>query len=187
MVDLAWGSVESKKFITNVGLITSNGPHGQNVMAAEWTHHISYNPGMIAICLAPGKATADNIRESKEFGVNISSTEQNIVSSISGGSSGKNVNKIAVLKELGTEFYDAENIKVLMIKDSVLQLECKLHKEIQLGSHTMFVGEVVKFTSTDKEPLSYHGGKYFKLGNELEKPSEEERAKMKDLVEKNKK
>jgi hypothetical protein len=34
----------SNKFITNVGLITSNGPFGADVMGCEWTHHVSYNP-----------------------------------------------------------------------------------------------------------------------------------------------
>ena len=37
------------QFLTNVGLITSDGPYGPNVMAAEWTHHISYSPGLIAV------------------------------------------------------------------------------------------------------------------------------------------
>ncbi len=50
-MNLPWGDEKSNKFVTNVGLITSNGPYGHNIMAAEWTHHISYNPGLIAVCI----------------------------------------------------------------------------------------------------------------------------------------
>ncbi|MBI2110294.1 hypothetical protein HYT51_00760, partial [Candidatus Woesearchaeota archaeon] len=48
MVDLPWGDPRTIKFVTNVGLITSTGPHGDNVMSAEWTHQVSYSPGLIA-------------------------------------------------------------------------------------------------------------------------------------------
>ena len=74
---MPWGSDESKQFITNVGLITSNGKHGQNIMACEWTHHVSYSPGMIAICLGEGKATGENIVETKEFGVDEGGSTKN--------------------------------------------------------------------------------------------------------------
>jgi len=71
IMDIPWGSDESKKFATNVGLITSNGPHGHNVMAAEWTHHVSYSPGMIMVNVGFDKATEANIMKTKEFGVSL--------------------------------------------------------------------------------------------------------------------
>ena len=37
-LDLPWNDARSNKFITNVGLITSDGPFGADVMACEWTH-----------------------------------------------------------------------------------------------------------------------------------------------------
>ncbi|MEK7603406.1 MAG: hypothetical protein AAB459_04170, partial [Patescibacteria group bacterium] len=45
------------------------------------------------------------INFSNEFGVNLCSENQNILSNVSGGSSGKNVNKIKVLEELDFNFY----------------------------------------------------------------------------------
>ena len=59
------------QFITNVGLITSNGPAGIDIMAAEWTHHISYSPILISINVRAHDVTAENIQSSKEFGVNL--------------------------------------------------------------------------------------------------------------------
>ena len=143
-MDLPWGDEKTVQFITNVGLITSKGKHGDNIMAAEWTHHISYSPGLIAVCVGHGKATYDNIKETKEFGVNISAIDQNVLASISGGSSGKTVDKIGALKELGFKFYKANKINTLMVEGAVLNIECKLMKEIPLGDHTMFVGEIVE-------------------------------------------
>ena len=44
-------------------------------MAAEWTHHISYSPSLIAINVRGHDATAENIQSSNEFGVNLDSNE----------------------------------------------------------------------------------------------------------------
>src|SRR3989338_8642094 len=111
-MDIQWGSEGAHKFTTNVGLITSNGPHGNNIMAAEWTHQVSYSPGLIMVNVGFDKATEENIKRSKEFGISLAAADQSIVSSVAGGSSGKEVDKIAVLKDLGVEFYKAEKIDV---------------------------------------------------------------------------
>ena len=65
-IDLPWGDERSVKFITNVGLITSKSKTGDNIMAAEWTHHVSYNPGLIAVCIRPTSTTAINIKKTKQ-------------------------------------------------------------------------------------------------------------------------
>tara|TARA_Y100000310_G_C20416703_1_gene684682 strand:- start:45 stop:623 length:579 start_codon:yes stop_codon:yes gene_type:complete len=184
-MDLKFGSPARNAFVTNVGLITSNGPHGHNVMAAEWTYQISYDPPLMEVIIGEGKATFDNITETKEFGISIASTDQNAVSSIAGGSSGKTVNKIEALKDMGFTFIDAKEIDVLLLDDSVLHLECKLSDSIVRGDHTVFIGEVVNVTYfEDRTPLVYHEGKYFGVREALPKPSDEERKNMKAFVEK---
>ena len=161
-MDLPWNDERSNKFITNVGLITTNGPYGADVMACEWTHHVSYRPGLIAVCIGPNKATHENIKQTKEFGVNLCSTDQSIVSSVAGGYTGSRYNKINALKELGFEFYELKKIKATMIKGAALNIECILSKEIPLGDHTTFIGEAIEDSSNaDKLPLAYHGGRYF--------------------------
>lgn len=178
----------ARRFVTNVGLITSNGPHGNNVMAAEWTHNISYRPFYIQINVHPNDATADNIKTSREFGVNLAATDQNIASSIAGNYTGKEIDKVAVLKELGIEFYKAKSINALMIKGSVLNAECKIVKIEELGDHIMFVGEVIELSvDENKSPLLYHLRRYFKLGGNIVKPDDDALDKMNDLIEKHKK
>lgn len=183
-MDLAWGSEESKKFVTNVGLITSNGIYGDNIMACEWTHHISYHPGLIVVCINHNDATNENIKKTKEFGVNLCAHDQNIISNISGSNTGKKVDKINALKELGYEFYKANKINCLMVRGAILNAECKIINILEIGDHTIFVGEVVNSSISNKEPLVYHGNKYWKLGSNIEKPNEKELDKINKAIEK---
>ena len=70
-MELPWNDSCSNKFVTIIGLITSSGSSGPNIMACEWTQHLSYKPGLIAVSLCPTKTTAGNIRQNQEFGINI--------------------------------------------------------------------------------------------------------------------
>jgi flavin reductase (DIM6/NTAB) family NADH-FMN oxidoreductase RutF len=184
-LDLPWNDERSNQFITNVGLITSDGPFGPNVMACEWTHHISYQPGLIAVSLGQSKSTVENIKTSKEFGVNLCASDQSILSSVAGGYTGAKYDKVNALKELGFEFYKAKKIIPPMVKGAAVNIECRLYKEITLGDHITFVGEVVEASNNpDKVPLAYHGGKYWTMDTNLVKPSMEERERIKNVVEK---
>ena len=153
-------------------------------MSAEWTHQVSYSPGLIAACIGSRHATHPNIKKSKEFGVNLAAYDQNILASIAGSSSGKDVDKISALKELGYKFFKAKKIDVFMLEGAAMSAECKLFKTIELGDHTMFVGEVVELYPVGKEPIVYHAGKYWKLENQVTKPTQEERDKIREIVEK---
>ncbi|MBI2145562.1 flavin reductase [Candidatus Woesearchaeota archaeon] len=183
-MDLQWGSKESAKFITNVGLITSNGPNGPNVQAAEWTHHVSYSPGLIAVCLGKDRTTRENILATKEFGVNLAAEDQNVISSVAGGSHGKDVDKIGALKELGFKFYKAKTINAFMVEGATLNAECKVVHVAELGDHTMFVGEVQDVKISPDESIIYHGNRYFKLGEQIPKPPEQELERIKAVVQK---
>lgn len=186
--NIPWGSDAAHTFVTNVGLITSKGPHGHNVMSAEWTHHVSYEPGYIMVNIRPTDATAENIVETGEFGVNIASTEQNVFASVAGGSSGKKVDKVAALRELEYDFYEAETIDVLMVEGAALNVECRVVEETGLGDHTMFVGEAQKVDAREPEPLAYHNGRYWKMnGDKIQKPPQEELDRIEEIVDKHSK
>ena len=186
-MDLPWGDPRSNKFATSIGLVTSNGPHGHDIMDCEWTHHLSYRPGLIAVSLGPTKATVKNIRASKEFGINLCATDQTIIASVAGGYSGKDYDKINALKDLGFQFHKATSIDVLMVKGASLSVECKLFKEVTFGDHVMLIGEVSEaIHNTDKESLIYNNGKYWSL-QPIAKPNEETRQSIKDILEKHKK
>jgi len=186
-MDLPWGDERSVQFVTNVGLITSNGPYGYNISSDEWTHHISYSPGLIAVCINHGDATNVNISKTKEFGVNLAAFDQNVLASIAGGGHGQEIDKIVALKELGFKFFRAKKIDVLMVEGASLNIECKVIKKLEIGDHTIFIGEVVQLYPPNKQPLVYHGRKYWTLGEAIRKPAEKELKRINDIVEKNRK
>ena len=184
-MDLGWGNPKASKWITNVGLVTSDGPHGPDVMAAEWTRQVSYSPGLIMINVRSGKATHENILKTKEFGVSISAFDHNIIVSVAGTISGKEVDKISLLKELGFEFSKGKKTNVMLVEGAIIKFECKLIKKIEMGSHTAFIGEIIQdYPLENKEPLIYYKRKYWKLGKQIEKPSNEELKKIAELTEK---
>jgi flavin reductase (DIM6/NTAB) family NADH-FMN oxidoreductase RutF len=173
-MDLSWNDRRTRQFVTNVGLITSDGPLGPNIMAAEWIHHISYSPSLVVANIRGHDATAQNINESKEFGVNIAAENQNVICSIAGKYKGIHVDKISVLKEAGiAAFYNAKRIskEVPMLVGAAMNAECKLVKQEELGDHIMFVGEVIEISADENiRPLLYHNGRYWRLGEATIKP-----------------
>lgn len=184
-MNLAWGDKRTRGFVTNVGLITSNGPYGNNVMACEWTHYISYSPGLITLAIRNHKATYKNIIASKEFGVNIASDKHATVSQIVGNNSGYDIDKIKVAEEIGLKFYKAKKIDTLMIEDTCMNAECKLVKTVNIGDHPLLIGEVVEIKSNENEsPLLYYDTKYYKIGDHIEKPNKEYLEKIKTITEK---
>ncbi|OIO21454.1 hypothetical protein COV61_05225 [Candidatus Micrarchaeota archaeon CG11_big_fil_rev_8_21_14_0_20_47_5] len=187
-MDLGWGNPKAGKFATSPGLITSSGINGQNIMAAEWTYYVSFSPALISVHIGGGlsdKATSENITKSKEFGVNIASEEQSIICSIAGASSGREVDKISLLKELGVEFYPAKKINALMLSGSALNAECRLLESRVLGDHTAFIGEVLEIESNPlKKPLLYSFGKYYSLGEQIAKPEKKMIERIEELEKK---
>jgi flavin reductase (DIM6/NTAB) family NADH-FMN oxidoreductase RutF len=170
-MNLQWNDRRTRQFITNVGLITSDGPFGPDVMTAEWTHHISYSPSLIAVNVRGEDATAYNIIESKEFGVNLG-----------------DVDKVGVLKGMDVMFYNGNKIKTLMVSGCAMNAECKLQRHEEIGDHIMFIGEVVEISADENvRPLIYHNGKYWILRENIEKPSSDVLTKIEKLVEQFKK
>lgn len=187
-MDLQWDDRRTRQYVTNVGLITSTGPNGRNIMSAEWTHYLSYKPALMAVCVAPFHATHKNIEETKEFGLNLASDIQAPLASIAGGSSGTTVDKIKVLEELGFEFYEGKQIKAEMVKYAAMNAECKVIQQIPLGDHTMFIGEVVEIDADPEiKPLVYHNGKFWNIGEHIEKPPQEKLDEIAELLRKYKK
>ncbi|MCX6770282.1 MAG: flavin reductase family protein [Candidatus Micrarchaeota archaeon] len=175
-MDLGWGNQKAGKFMTTVGLITSDGPNGKNIMSAEWTYYVSWSPALITVHIGKamggaGKATLENIRTTKEFGVNIAAEDQ-----------------IAVLEEMGAEFYNAKSIKPLMLKGAALNAECRLKEIVELGDHSMAIGEVLEIEShEDQKPLFYSLGKYYRVGEQIHKPEQAVLDKIKARTDEHKK
>ncbi len=156
----------ARHFITTVALITTQGEHGPNVMSAEWTFNVSYNPMRIIILVHSADATHDNIVETKEFGANFASEEQAILANLAGAYTGKEVSKLS--SEL-FHTYPAKKIRAPMILGCFLNAECRLLQTFETGDHTMFLADVIEIHyDVNKNPLLYGQRKYWSLGPAIE-------------------
>lgn len=145
-----------RAFTSTVALITTNGPKGPNVMAAEWTFNVSYDPFLISVHINPENVTHDEILAAGEFGVNLVSEAQVGAMAFAGHYSKGDTDKLS--SEL-FETYPGKRIKSLMLKDALLNAECRLVQHFAIGDHTAFVGEVVEFSvDATKKPVVLHQG-----------------------------
>ncbi|MGI0009619.1 MAG: flavin reductase family protein [Nitrosopumilaceae archaeon] len=156
-----------RHFVTGVSMITSNGYFGKNVMAAEWTMQISYDPLLIAIFLHESSVTLKNIRETREFGVNVASDKQSTLVNIAGGYSGSEIDKLKVKNSF--TFLKSKYIKSSTIANCAINAECQLFFIKKIGDHVMVVGKVVAIRYDEtKKPLLYHTGRYYQIGSLIE-------------------
>ena len=111
-----------------------------NGMVASWYMRCSHNPPLFAISLKKIGNTHKLIRESKEFVIAVPNKglEKEVV--FFGSKSGKNIDKF---KETKIKTVKARYIKSPLIKDAIINFECKLRKEIDSGDHIIFIGEIL--------------------------------------------
>ncbi|UCH72031.1 MAG: flavin reductase family protein [Thermoplasmatales archaeon] len=111
-----------------------------NVITIAWHTTISKDPPLYGISVAPSRYSHDLIRKSKEFVVNFTPYELVNKVHFCGTHSGRKTDKI---NELGLILIPSKKIKTPSIKECYAHFECKLHKTLPLGDHTLFVGEVL--------------------------------------------
>lgn len=151
-------------FATTVGLITTDGKWGPNVMAAEWTMHVSYEPMLVAI-FVHDSPTLWNIKDTGVFGVNIASDDQAALVNIAGGYSGTEIDKLAIP---GTFLTYRGALGVPLIRGCALACECRVVSVQEVGDHVMVLGEAVSASFDEKKfPLIYTRGNYRRLGGKL--------------------
>ncbi len=167
VVDTKKVQAAQRFFMTGISLVTSDGPHGRNVMAAEWTMQISYNPLLIAVFIHKGSSTLHNIKSTKKFGINMASEEQSTLVSIAGGYSRKEIDKLQILDSF--KVFRSKKTHLPMISGCVINAECKLVTIKKIGDHDMVVGKVVSIKHDEtKKPLAYHRNRYFRMGSMIE-------------------
>jgi flavin reductase (DIM6/NTAB) family NADH-FMN oxidoreductase RutF len=160
-------SKAERYFSTGISMITSRGPQGPNIMAAEWVIQISYSPMLIAVFIHNGSYTIKNIEKTKEFGVNVASQGQTTEVSVAGGYSGSEIDKLKIKNVF--KISQPHKIKTPMIANCTINAECKLVRKEKLGDHIMLVRRVVHIKHDDaKSPLLYHKGRYFGLHSTIE-------------------
>lgn len=124
-----------------VVLVTSKNKEGKtNVFTVAWTGTLNTKPPMLYISIRPERLSYEYIKETMEFVVNLPPT--NLVKAVDycGVRSGKTNDKI---KEMGFTLKESKNVSVPYIDECHINIECKVKDIVKLGTHDMFIAEVV--------------------------------------------
>jgi flavin reductase (DIM6/NTAB) family NADH-FMN oxidoreductase RutF len=125
-------------------------PDGKpNIITVAWVGVACSEPPMISIAIRKTRYSHKIISESGEFVVNIASEDQLQAVDFCGLVSGKDVDKF---KETGLTPVKAKRVDAPLIKECPINLECSVRYTLELGSHDLFVGEVLA-THMDEEVL----------------------------------
>jgi flavin reductase (DIM6/NTAB) family NADH-FMN oxidoreductase RutF len=139
---------------TPVWVIGSYDKDGKpNVMTSSWAGICSSKPASLMTCLRKATYTHGNIMERKAFTVNIAPESSAHLAAYVGRVSGRNVDKF---KKTGLTPIKSTLVDAPYIKEFPLIVECRLTKTVELGSHTMFIGEI-RDVKADQTILSEAG------------------------------
>ena len=157
-----------------VGCGTS--PETYNIITVAWTGTICSDPAMCYISVRRERHSYELIRNAMEFTINLTTEEMARATDWAGVRSGRDYDKWSQ-----TGLTPKHGIKVATpyIEQSPLSIECRVREIVNLGSHDMFVGEVVNVIADERfidpatdrfdlaaaRPLVYCHGAYYGLGD----------------------
>ena len=122
-------------------LITSKSKNKDiNVFTAAWVGNACTKPPMITVAIKPERLSYKYIKETMEFAVNLPSRNLTKIVDLCGVKSGKDFNKI---KQCNLELEKSEKISVPCIKECAVNMECHVKSIIPLGSHHLFIAEIL--------------------------------------------
>jgi flavin reductase (DIM6/NTAB) family NADH-FMN oxidoreductase RutF len=163
-----------------VMISSGSSPDDYNIMTVSWVGTICTNPPMCYISVRPERHSYEIIKKNMEFVINLTNEEMAFATDWCGVKSGKDHNKFAEMKLTPVK---GEYINAPVIKESPLCIECKVKEIIPLGSHDMFIADVINvqadsiyidqetetFNLSEAKLIAYSHGHYYKLGKEIGK------------------
>ena len=160
-------------------LVTSGTMEKSNVMTAAWTGIVNTKPPMVYVSIRPERYTYNIIKENMEIAINLTNEKLVFATDWCGVKSG---NKVDKFKEMKLTKEKANFVKCPIIKECPVSIECKVVEIKELGSHTMFLAEVISIDPDEKyinekgefdiskcNLIAYANGGYYTLGKKLGK------------------
>ena len=157
-----------------VVMVSCGDMQNSNIITIAWTGTINTNPAMTYISVRPERHSYNMIKESGEFVINVTTESLAYATDWCGVKSGKDYDKFEKMKLTKQK---AEHLSCPIIAESPINIECKVKDIIELGSHHMFLSEVVgcmadekymeesgKFDFAASKPICYSHGDYYGLG-----------------------
>lgn len=144
-----------------------------NIITIAWVGTLCSEPPVIGIGIRKSRFSYEMIKETGEFVVNLPSEGLAWATDFCGINSGRHVDKFG---ELELTAIPGEKVKAPLIGECPVNIECKVKQVLELGSHDLFIGEVVAVHADDEviaengnfcieqaKLLAYGGGKYWGL------------------------
>ncbi len=153
-------------------------PENYNMLTVAWTGTICSEPAMAYVSIRPERHSYEIIKQTGEFVINLTTEALAEATDWCGVRSGRNFDKF---KECGLTAEKSAVVAAPSIAESPISIECRVKQIIPLGSHDMFIGEVVnvavdeqyldaKTGKLDVEKmhlLTYAHGAYFAMGEKI--------------------
>lgn len=151
-----------------------------NLITISWMGTVCTNPPMCYISVRKERHSYDLINNAGEFVINLTNEEMAYAADWCGVKSGKDFNKFAEMKLTPVK---GEKVDAPIVDESPLCIECRVKQVIELGSHDMFIADVVNvqadtryidpvtdtFKLSEAKLIAYSHGHYYKLGEEIGK------------------
>ncbi|MCI9016585.1 MAG: flavin reductase family protein [Clostridia bacterium] len=158
-------------------MVTSGNMEKSNIITVAWTGILNTNPAIVYISVRPTRYSYELIKKQKEFVINLTNEKLAYATDWCGVKSGKDVDKF---KQMNLTKEKANFVKCPMIKESPVTIECKVKQIKELGSHHMFIAEVLCINAEEKyinekgafdiskcNLIAYSNGHYYSLGRKI--------------------
>lgn len=162
-----------------VVMVSCGDTEKSNIITVAWTGIINTDKPMCYISVRKERYSHDIIKKTKEFVINLTNKDLVYATDWCGVKTGVKVDKF---KEMKLTKEKAKYVKCPLIKESPVSIECKVKEIRELGSHDMFIAEILSidadesyiddkgaFDITKCNLITYANGKYFTLGKQLGK------------------
>lgn len=158
-------------------LVSCGNAETSNLITVAWTGTICTDPAMLYISVRPERFSYGIIKENMEFTVNLTTREMARATDLCGVVSGADKNKWELT---GLTPYPGVAVGCPAIEQSPLSIECRVKEIVPLGSHSMFVADVLNVLADERYfnadgrfdleragLMAYSHGGYFALGQKL--------------------
>ena len=158
-------------------LVTSGTMEKSNIMTVAWTGILNTNPAIVYISVRPERYSYNLIKENMEFAINLTNEKLVYATDWCGVRSGAKFDKF---KEMHLTKEKAKFVNCPLIKESPVSVECKVIDIKELGSHNMFMAEVLSIDADEQyidekgafdiskcNLISYANGGYYTQGKKI--------------------
>ncbi|MBQ8651744.1 MAG: flavin reductase family protein [Alistipes sp.] len=150
----------------------------KNLLTVAWTGTICSDPAMCYISVRKERHSHAILKRTGEFVINLTTRALCRATDWCGVRSGRDYDK---LKEMNLTPLWAKHVKAPLVAESPVAIECRVKQVLELGTHDMFIAEVVgievdpqyinpetgKFELERADLVAYSHGEYYTLGEKI--------------------